>query len=173
MTAIHETASPRIRSNLSDHELETLSTPTPDDLVFLHRTTNSTVAVFGGLVLLKTFQRLGYFPPMDTLPPRLIQHLATTMGVLMPDVLLQQYDQRRLREWQGPLIRHHLGITAFQDGGRHALVGAMLKPRQSFLSAGGELTRPCLANTSSVGHQGCIARRRRPLMRESRGFKIR
>jgi Domain of unknown function (DUF4158) len=108
MTAVHETAYPRIRSNLSDHELETLSTPTPDDLVFLHRTTKSTVAVFGGLVLLKTFQRLGYFPPMDTLPPRLIQHLATTMGVLIPDVLLQQYDQRRLREWQGPLIRNHL-----------------------------------------------------------------
>jgi hypothetical protein len=41
MTAIHETAYPRIRSNLSDHELETLYTPTPDDLVFLHRTTKS------------------------------------------------------------------------------------------------------------------------------------
>ena len=109
MTAIHETAYPRIRSNLSDHELETLYTPTLDDLVFMHRTTKSTVAVFGGLVLLKTFQRLGYFPPMDTLPPRLIQHLATTIGVLMPDVLLQPYDQRRLREWQGPLIRDHLG----------------------------------------------------------------
>jgi hypothetical protein len=48
MTAVHETAYPRIRSNLSDHELETLYTPTPDDLVLLHRTTKSTVAVFGG-----------------------------------------------------------------------------------------------------------------------------
>jgi hypothetical protein len=46
------------------------------------------------------------------------------------------------------------------------------KSRQNFLSAGGERTRPCLADTNSVGHQGCIARRRPP-MRQSRGFKIR
>jgi hypothetical protein len=116
MTAIHETAYPRIRSNLSDHELETLYTPMPDDLVFLHRTTKSTVAVFGGLVLLKTFQRLGYFPPMDTLPPSLIQHLATTMGVLIPDVLLQQYDQRRLREWQAPEAQDIAGTRGFCPG---------------------------------------------------------
>jgi hypothetical protein len=150
MTAIHETAYPRIRSNLSDHELETLYTPTPDDLVFLHRTTKSTVAVFGGLVLLKTFQRLGYFPPIDTLPPRLIQHLATTIGVLMPDVLLQQYDQRRLREWQGPLIRNHLGITAFQDGGRHVLVGAVLEAAQS---------KDILADMINVGIEALVQAR--------------
>jgi hypothetical protein len=47
------------------------------------------------------------------------------MGVLMPDVLLQQYDQRRLREWHGPLIRDHLGITAFRDGGRRVSSGAV------------------------------------------------
>jgi TnpA family transposase len=150
MTAIYETAYPRIRSNLSDHELETLYTPTPDDLVFLHRTTKSTVAVFGGLVLLKTFQRLGYFPPIDTLPPRLIQHLATTIGVLMPDVLLQQYDQRRLREWQGPLIRNHLGITAFQDGGRHVLVGAVLEAAQS---------KDILADMINVGIEALVQAR--------------
>ena len=45
-------------------ELETIYTPTPDDLVFIHRSTKSTVAAFGGMVLLKTFQRLGYFPPL-------------------------------------------------------------------------------------------------------------
>lgn len=61
MTAIHETAYPRIRSNLSDRELEELYTPTSDDLSFIHRSTKSSVAAFGGLVLLKTFQRLGYF----------------------------------------------------------------------------------------------------------------
>jgi hypothetical protein len=36
---------------------------------------------------------------------------------------------------------------------------------QSCLSAGGEFTRPCLANTSSAGHQGRVAQRRRPSMR--------
>jgi Domain of unknown function (DUF4158) len=58
MTAIHETAYPRLRSNVSEHELQTLYTPTPDDLAFMQRTMKSTVAAFGGIVLLKTFQRL-------------------------------------------------------------------------------------------------------------------
>src|SRR5262245_3906058 len=51
MTAIHETAYPRLRSNLSEKELKELYTPTPDDLAFLERATKSTVAAFGGLVL--------------------------------------------------------------------------------------------------------------------------
>jgi hypothetical protein len=48
MTAIHETAYPRIRSNLSEQELHALYTPTPDDLAFVHRTMKSTYAFTGG-----------------------------------------------------------------------------------------------------------------------------
>lgn len=131
MTAIHETAYPRIRSNLSDRELEELYTPTSDDLSFIHRSTKSSVAAFGGLVLLKTFQRLGYFPSFDLLPPRLIHHLAAAMGILLPHDFLQQYEQRRLRGGQLPLIRDYLSITAFSDGGHRILVDAMLDAARS------------------------------------------
>ena len=55
MTASHETASPRLRSMLSDKALEEIYTPTPDDLAFIHRVTKATVAAFGGIVLLKTW----------------------------------------------------------------------------------------------------------------------
>jgi hypothetical protein len=34
---------------------------------------------------------------------------------------------------------------------------SFLKPPHNFLSAGGELTRPCLVDTSSMGNQGRIA----------------
>jgi hypothetical protein len=108
MTAIHETAYPRIRSNLSDQELKELYTPTPDDLVFIERSTKSMIAAFGAMVLLKTFQRLGYFPAFDALPPRLMRHLANTMGMLLPQDALEQYEQRRLREAHIPQIRDHL-----------------------------------------------------------------
>jgi TnpA family transposase len=131
MTAIHETAYPRIRSHLSDKELEELYTPSADDLAFLDGATKSTVAAFGGVVLLKTFQRLGYFPPFDALPPRLIHHLAAVMGVLLPHDILQHYEQRGFRKWHLPLIRDHLGITAFSDGGRRVLVGAVLEASRS------------------------------------------
>jgi hypothetical protein len=36
-------------------------------------------------------------------------------------------------------------------------IDALRKPRQSFLSVSGELIRPCLVDTSSIGHQGRIA----------------
>ena len=131
MTAIHETAYPRIRSNLSEKELEELYTPTQDDLAFIEGSTKSTVAAFGGMILLKTFQRLGYFPPFDALPPRLVRHLAYTMGMLLPDDALQQYEQRRLRKSHIPQIRDYCGITAFSNGGRRVLIGALLDAAQS------------------------------------------
>jgi hypothetical protein len=131
MTAIHETAYPRIRSNLSDKELKELYTPSPDDITFIDRSTKSPVAAFGGLILLKTFQRLGYFPSFDALPPRLIHHLATAMGVLRPHDCLQQYEEQGFRKWHLALIRDHLGIKSFGDGGRHVLVGAVIATSRS------------------------------------------
>lgn len=131
MTAIHETAYPRLRSNLSDPELETLYTPTSEDLDFIHHSTQSRVAAFGGVVLLKAFQRLGYFPSFDLLPPRLITHIATKVGVPSPHDTLQLYEQQGIRKWHVPRIRDHLGVSAFSDGGRRVLVGAMIEASRS------------------------------------------
>ncbi len=102
MTAIHETAYPRVRSNLTEQELQDLYTPTADDAAFVARATQSPVAAFGCMVLVKTFQRLGYFAAFEALPPRLIAHIATTLGVQEPHSTLRQYEQRRLRGWHLP-----------------------------------------------------------------------
>jgi hypothetical protein len=150
MTAIHETAYPRIRSQLSDKELETLYTPTPDDLTFVQQATKSSVAAFGGIVLLKTCQRVGYFPAFDTLPPRLIQYLAATMGILTPDVLLHQYEQRGFRRWHMPQIRAHLGIIAFSDGGRRVMIRALLEAARS---------KDIIADLINVGLEGLVQAR--------------
>jgi hypothetical protein len=141
MTAIHETAYPRIRSNLSDKELVELYTPTSEDLSFINHATKSPVAAFGALVLLKTFQRLGYFPSFDTLPPRLILHIAKAIGVQKPhdtlkadsDALssLKLYEQNGFRKWHVPMIRQHQGITPFSNGGRRVLVRAVIEASQS------------------------------------------
>src|SRR5262249_15848669 len=65
MTAIHETAYPRLRSNLTEKELRELYTPTLEEMVFVQRVTSSPVTALGVAVLLKTFQRLGYFPAFE------------------------------------------------------------------------------------------------------------
>ena len=55
MTAIHETAYPRVRSNLTEQELRDLYTPTTAAAAFVARTTQSPVAAFGCMVLVKGF----------------------------------------------------------------------------------------------------------------------
>jgi hypothetical protein len=139
-----------MRSHLTDKELQDLYTPTLDDLAFIERSTKSTVAAFGGVILLKTFQRLGYFLPFTEVPPRLLRHLATVMGVLLPHDCLQQYEQRGFRKWHLPLIRHHLGITAFSDGGRRVVVGAMLDAARS---------KDILADLINVGIEALVHER--------------
>lgn len=62
MTAIHETAYPRIRSNVTDKELEQIYTPSEEEFWFANKNTKAPAQRLGLLVLLKTFQRLGYFP---------------------------------------------------------------------------------------------------------------
>jgi TnpA family transposase len=105
------------------------------------------VAAFGGLILLKTFQRLGYFPSLDALPPRLSRHLAMAMGVLRPHDCLQQYEEQGFRTWQLALIRDHLGIKSFGDGGRHVLVGAVIAASRS---------KDILADISNVGIEALV-----------------
>jgi TnpA family transposase len=84
-----------------------------------------------GLTLLKTAQRLGYFPSFDALPPRLIRHFSSIMGVLLPHDTLHLYEQRGVRKWHQPLIRDYLGMTAFSEGGRRVVVGAMIGASRS------------------------------------------
>jgi Domain of unknown function (DUF4158) len=110
MTTIHETAYPRLRSHLTDKELRELYTPTLEEMVFVQQVTSSPVTALGVAVLLKTFQRLGYFPAFETLPPRLLAHLAGVMGTPNRDDLLRQYEANGYRWRHGPLIRAYLAL---------------------------------------------------------------
>ncbi|TBR12685.1 MAG: DUF4158 domain-containing protein [Rugosibacter sp.] len=58
MASIEHTAYPRFKRSPSARELEALYTPTSDELSFARKAQPR----FGLLLLLKAFQRLGYFP---------------------------------------------------------------------------------------------------------------
>lgn len=150
MTAIHETAYPRIRSNLSDPELQELYTPTVDDVAFVRRMTKSSVTELGLVILLKSFQRLGYFPSFDALPPRLIHHVAGAMGAQNPDESLRQYEAGGYRWRHLPLIREHLNIKPFGEGGHRVLIGAMIDASQS---------KDILADIINVGIEALVQAR--------------
>ena len=61
MPTVHETVYPRLKSSPSRRELVDLYTPTEAELELAERSSKGETARLAFLVLLKTFQRLGYF----------------------------------------------------------------------------------------------------------------
>ena len=61
MPTVHETAYPRLKSNVTGRELVDLYTPTEAEVELAGRVSKGPSARVPFLILLKTFQRLGYF----------------------------------------------------------------------------------------------------------------
>src|SRR2546429_6923876 len=80
MPTVHETAYPRLKSTVTDKELAETYAPIPEELAFAEQHTCRETATVGFLVLLKTFQRLGYFLPLAKVPQRII-YISTSVGL--------------------------------------------------------------------------------------------
>jgi hypothetical protein len=85
---IHETAYPRLRGNPSPRELVDVYSPTKDEMGMADRVARSLTSRLGFLILLKTFQRLGYFVLIRDVPATIVDHIARDQGFLQaPDGL--------------------------------------------------------------------------------------
>ena len=99
MTALSRTAYPYFKQLPSPEELAELYTPTADELALAMRRVRSVPNRLSFLVLLKSFQRLGYFPHPEVIPDAVISHirqqlgLDTTATVLAPENSLYRYHQ--------------------------------------------------------------------------------
>ena len=103
MPCISDTAYRRLKSNPSAKELNEAFTPTIFELVYAEERARESVRV-GLLLLLKTFQRVGYFMPVKEIPAPIIKHVATSAGCSeVPEGLLQ-YDNSSAR-------RRHMGLA--------------------------------------------------------------
>jgi len=80
MPTLHDTAYPRFKNTITDKDLQEVYTPTPDDVGFAERATRIPATKVGLLVVLKTFQRLGYFPPCAQIPRRVMAHISACLG---------------------------------------------------------------------------------------------
>jgi hypothetical protein len=79
----HETAYPRLKSNPSPNELAAVYTPIREEAALADRVARGEVARLGFLVLLKAFQRLGYFLQVREVPSIIVEHIAHTQGFLV------------------------------------------------------------------------------------------
>jgi hypothetical protein len=81
MASIERTAYPRFKRSPVAKELEALYTPSDEELGFAFSAARKAQLRFGLLLLLKSFQRLGYFPAVEEVPSAIVQHVRVTSGV--------------------------------------------------------------------------------------------
>lgn len=75
MASIERTAYPRFKRNLTKKELHRIYTPTWEETQFLHSIARGPENLLAAAVLLKSFQKLGYFPRADDIPKVIIEHI--------------------------------------------------------------------------------------------------
>ena len=74
-----ETAYPRFKSTVTDRELREVYTPSPDEYELARQHTTGTIAQVAFLILLKTFQRLGYAVSLTAVPVWVVDHQGFTV----------------------------------------------------------------------------------------------
>jgi hypothetical protein len=124
MPSAHETAYPRLKSSPSPNELSAVYTPTREEVALADRVARGEVARLGFLVLLKAFQRLGYFLQVRDVPPVIIEHIAHTQGFLVVPGL-GDYDESGTRRRHVAVIRAHQRVKPFDVDGQLALSKAV------------------------------------------------
>lgn len=128
MTAIERTAYPRFTRAPSLKELREIYTPTPTDVAFVALTARGPAQKFGLMILLKVYQRLGYFPKPDTIPGAIMSHLRAEMKLsadLVPDIA----SNHTLYRYHAA-IRTHLEIQSEGKHIRHVAARAMYQAAQ-------------------------------------------
>lgn len=131
MPSVEETAYPRLKSNPSQQALKTLYTPTKDEIALARRCTRGEVATLGFLVLLKTFQTVGYPVQIDHVASTITAQVATTIRSPLSSDDMTSYDTSGTRRRHLTVIRKHLNIQAFGTAAREVMTAAMVTAVQT------------------------------------------
>lgn len=126
MTSLHDTAYPRLKTTVSAQDLLKIYTPTPTEKALAAQSTKGAVAYVGFLILLKTFQRLGYFVYLTEVPPLIVQHIAQATGhAAVQPTDLAGYDLSGTRKRHLAIIREYRQVRAYGPEARHLIIQVM------------------------------------------------
>ena len=113
MASIERTAYPRFKRYYTPSELKEIYTPSLSEIAFARTATTGAGNYFNLIVLLKSFQRLGYFPKLSDIPISVIKHIRTALHISDDTRLGYQYPQTLSRHKKA--IRSYLQITPFNQ----------------------------------------------------------
>ena len=121
MPTVHETAYPRLKNSVSRRELVDLYTPTDAEAELATRVSKGETATLGFLILLRTFQRLGYFIKLREVPRSIVEHIGNNLGMLIVPETMAEYDGSGTRRRHVPIIRKYLRVKSFDESGQELL----------------------------------------------------
>ncbi|NJR52876.1 MAG: DUF4158 domain-containing protein [Leptolyngbyaceae cyanobacterium CSU_1_3] len=151
MPTVQETAYPRLRNNVTSKELAAIYTPTPEELALAQQfTTSGSATRLGFLILLKTFQRLGYGISIQAVPLSITQHIAAVSHLSSVQGDLDSYDDSATRKRHLVLIRDYLQLHPYRQAATAVMLEAL---RQA------ALTKQDLADLINVAIEELVRQR--------------
>ena len=115
ITVISRTAYPQFKRYPSNKELHELYTPTEEEIKFVSSRTKSKTGLLGLMVMLKSFQRLGYFTHPELVPQPIIIHLRTCLEL---DYQASPIPSLRSIRYYQQAIRNYLKINPYNHRGQ-------------------------------------------------------
>lgn len=122
MTSIERTAYPQFKSRPTPKTLTELYTPTPSEIRFAQSQARKPTNVLTLIVLLKSFQRLGYFPALADIPLAILTHIKSCLDVGKRTKLASATSS--INRFQR-VIREYLGVTAYGSEAQEIAVNAV------------------------------------------------
>lgn len=113
MASIERTAYPRFKRYYTSNELSVIYTPTSAEITFALKVTSGEENFFNLIVLLKVFQRLGYFPQIADIPLAIIEHIQKALHRQEKNTVSYQYAPTLSRHKKA--IRSYLQINPFNQ----------------------------------------------------------
>ena len=115
ITVISRTAYPQFKRYPSKKELHELYTPTAEEIKFVQSCTKSKIGFLGLMVMLKSFQRLGYFTHPELVPHPIVIHLRCCLEL---DEQISPHPSKRSIRYYQQAIRGYLKISPYNNRGQ-------------------------------------------------------
>ncbi len=126
MPVIADTAYPRLPTDPDAGELEAF-TPEAAEIAFVRRKTRRPGPRLALLVLLKSFQRLGYFARLADVPAAVVAHIAVVAGLDAAVHNVSGYDDTTYRFRLSALVRGFLGVAGYDREARGSAMQACIE----------------------------------------------
>lgn len=125
MVSVNETAYPRLKANSTPKDIEAIFTPSPAEIAFANVQAQRPAPRIAFLVLLKTFQRLGYFPRLADVPSSVRSYIAKTAGFTDAEIPPSEaIENKNNRIRHTSRILSYLRVSAYGEAAEEVMIGA-------------------------------------------------